>query len=491
MDAAGSPRGRVSTRALAVVAATATAVLVGVVMVQILRSGSDPGATAVTRYLPDVDADYLPKAYAAAAVLAAVLVVGLFVRRLAVGTRRALPWAAGALSALAALGPWWAVHWGAAGLAQSAYRALHVPQGIFPFWDLTLVLQSIDCAADGYDVLAPGNGCLADAAIYGPGVLWLRFVPLEAFSAGNAEWLGVAAVLLSSLLLAWLARASTGAGQVVLLLAAVGGPWQLLLERGNIDAVVLWGAAAAVILVRRWDRLWSWSVAAGVIWLLGTWKYYPFAMGLMLIPAVRLRRGWTVLAGYLLAAALFVTATWSNFAFSAESNSGMVDYREVGALGRIVVVARMIGSVVNPASLQPGDALVFAVALAAAAWGVAVALATGRSLRHPAMLAVGGSSMLLASVLLSGFGWGYKATFLLLGVPLVAALVGSRRVVVASSAITVLVLIAVASVVSWNTVLATIAATVAGAFCFGAAGACLVRPVLPGRSAQRAATSIT
>ncbi|MDP1877116.1 MAG: hypothetical protein Q8M17_06120 [Actinomycetota bacterium] len=491
MDGAGSLRGRVSTRAWALGAAAATALLVAAVVVQILRSGSDPGATAVTRYLPDIDADYLPKAYAAAAVLAAVLVVGVFVRRLAVGTGRALPWAVGALSAIAALAPWWAVHSGAAGMAQSLYRALHVPQGIIPFWDLTLVLQSVDCAADGYDVFAPGNGCLSDAAIYGPGVLWLRFVPLGAFSAAHAEWLGVAAVLLSSLLLVWLARASTGTGQVVLLVAAVGGPWQLLLERGNIDAVVLWGAVASVILVRRWDRLWAWSLAAAIIWLLGTWKYYPFAMGLMLIPALRLRRGWTVLAGYLVAAALFVAITWSNFAFSAESNSGMVDYREVGAMGRIVVVARMIGSVVNPTSLQPGDLLVYAVALAAAAWGAAVALATKRSLRHPAMLAIAGSSMLLASVLLSGFGWGYKATFLLLGVPLVAALVGSRRVVVAASAITVLALIAVVSVVSWNTVLSTIAATVAGAFCFGAAGAYLVRSVLPVRKAQRASTSMT
>ena len=59
---------------------------------------------------------------------------------------------------------------------------------------------------------------------------------------------------------------------------------ELLLERGNLDAVVLWSAVAAVILVRRWNSLWAWSIAAALIWVMGTWKYYPFAMGLMLLP---------------------------------------------------------------------------------------------------------------------------------------------------------------------------------------------------------------
>ena len=65
------------------------------------------------------------------------------------------------------------------------------------------------------------------------------------------------------------------------------------------------------------------------------------------------------------------------------------------------------------------------LALAAFAWGAAFAVALRRRHVHPAMLAVAGSSLFLASVLVAGFGWGYKAAFLLLCVPLVASTVGS------------------------------------------------------------------
>jgi hypothetical protein len=47
---------------------------------------------------------------------------------------------------------------------------------------------------------------------------------------------------------------------------------------------------ASVILVRRWDQLWAWFIAAGLIWIVGTWKYYPFALGLMLLSG-----GWMIL----------------------------------------------------------------------------------------------------------------------------------------------------------------------------------------------------
>ena len=73
------------------------------------------------------------------------------------------------------------------------------------------------------------------------------------------------------------------------------------------------------------------------------------------------------------------------------------------------------------------------------------------------MLAVAGSSVFLASVLVAGFGYGYKATFLLLGVPLVSALLARRQRIVVSSSLCIVVLIAITSVVVWNTVLATLA----------------------------------
>lgn len=460
---------RVAARRVAVAGFAVTGALVALALVQVLRSGTDPANTSAP--------GYLPIAYAAAAILLAAFLIAAFVRRVDIGLSRPFPWVIGAVSFAVSLVPWWALWSGGSDLGAAIYRGLRVPQGIIQFWDLSLVLKSVDCASWGFDVFAENNGCLADPAIYGPGMLWLRFVPFDIFSEKYATGLGVLAILASSLVLVWLARASTGIGQLVLLVAAVGGPWLLLMERGNIDAVIVWGAVAVVILVRRQDRLWAWSVAAAVIWLLGTWKYYPFAMGLMLIPVLRLRRGWLVLAGFAAAVLVFMAANWDAFRFSSQSNTNMIDYGDFVVLGRVPVVARMLGSVVGAEGLQGGDLLLYGVVLAAVVWGAAVALSTKRVLVHPAMLAVAGSTLLLASVLVAGFGWGYKAVFLLLCVPLVSALTRSSTRIVTSSSLAVLILLAITAVVVWNTVLATLAALVVAGFSLGLSGVLLVRAV--------------
>ena len=329
---------------------------------------------------------------------------------------------------------------------------------------------------------AENNGCLQDPSIYGPGVLWLRFVPFDLFSERYATGIGVAMMLISSAVLLWLARNATGLGQAVLLVAAVGGPWLLLLERGNLDALLLWTAAVTVILVRRWPHLWAWSLAAALIWLMGTWKYYPFAMGIMLLPVLRLRRGWTVLAGYAAAVAVFMVLTWDNFRFSQQSNTNMIDFGDFVVLGRVPVVARMLGTVVGAEGMQLGDLVFFALGLAAVGWGAAVAWTTHRRLVHPAMLGAAGGGLFLASVLVAGFGYGYKATFLLLGVPLVSALVRSRPPVLVSSSVVILALTGVTAVVVWNTVLATLAGVVVAGFLVGLGGVLLLRAVWPRRA---------
>jgi hypothetical protein len=87
-------------------------------------------------------------------------------------------------------------------------------------------------------------------------------------------------------------------------------------------------------------------------------------------------------------------------------------------------------------------------------------------------------------VLVAGFGWGYKAVFLLLTVPLVSRLVSSRIRVVLASGVAVLALIGVQSVVVWNTVLATSAGLIAASFSAGVAGVVLwrsIREVSPSR----------
>lgn len=464
---AGAPTASASR--LIVAGYAATAVLLALALSRVLLSLTDSANTSAP--------GYMGSAYVAVAVLLAVFVIGAFVRRADVRLGSGLPWVVGVVSMVVSLVPWWAIWSSNSALGGSIYSGLRVPQGIVQFWDLLLPMQSIDCASVGVDVYAANNGCLAEPTIYAPGVLWLQWVPFDLFSARYVTGLGVLGILVSSLALLWLARFSSGLGQIVLLVAAVGGPWLLLLERGNLDAVVIWVAVAAVILVRRWDSLWAWSVAAVLFWLMGTWKYYPFAMGLMLVPVLRLRRGWIVLGGYAVAVVVFMAATWETFRFSSASNTGMIDYSDLWTLGRVPVVARMLGTHVAAGGLQFGDVLLFLLALGAVVWGVAVGLSLGSVPWRPSMLAVAGSSMFLVSVLVAGFGWAYKAVFLLLAVPLVSGLVRSRSALVVSSSVTILLLIGVTAVVVWNVVLATLAGVVVAGFILGLSGVILLRSV--------------
>ena len=455
---------------LAAVAAGVTWALVSLSVFLVVLSVADPTNTAAQ--------GYAHLGYVALAVFLAVGVSGLVVRRVRMETSARFPWFIAGTSFLVSFVPWWGLAGGNTDLGVLIYRGLKVPQGIVQFWDLDLVMLSVDCARYGFDIYQDNNGCMQDASIYGPGMVWLRFVPFGLFSQSNVAFLGVAMIIVSSLVLLWLARQSTGLGQIVLLVAAVGVPWLLLLERGNIDAVVLWVAAAVVMATRRWNVLWVWWLAAAAIWLVGTWKYYPFVLGLLLLPALRLRRGWTVIVGFLVAAVGFVGVTWSNFRFSSSSNSAMIDFGDYVVLGRIPVVARMLGSEVG-GGVQIGDVLVVLLTVAAVAWGMSVAMASKRVRPDLGALASAGGALYLASVLIAGFGYGYKAAFLLLAVPLVSAGVGVSHRVIAGSSVAVVALLAVESVVVWNTVLVTIAGLVIAGFAVGSGVTMMLRHVQP------------
>jgi len=432
-------------------------------IVQVLRTASDPANTSAQYYVPT--------ALTALAVFVAIFGFATLVRRFDLEVSRALAWLVGIVSLAFSLIPYLFLTFGNPDTAAWLYRGLRIPQGIERFWDLALVLRSIDCSAAGVDVFAEHNGCLQDPAIYGPGMLWLKHVPFSLISFNHVLVIGVLMMVVSSLAVLWLARQSRGIGQVTLLIAALGCPWLLLLERGNVDAVLIWVAVLAVILVRRWPSLVSWSVVAALIWLMGTWKYYPFAMGLMLLPLLWVRRGWIVLAAFVVASVGFVLLTWSNFKFSMQSNSNMTDLSDYVVLGRVPVVGRMLHSEFPAHGVQYGDVLVVLVAVAALAWGAVIGFGMLRRAHathlHLSMLAAAGSAIFLASVLVGGFGYAYKAAFLLLCVPLVAAISARIGRSYAVASLTMLALIAVCSVVVWNTVLASLAGITAASFALG------------------------
>ena len=446
---------------------------VAAVLALVLLSVTDPANTSA--------AGYLPLAWSAAGVLVLVALVSAFVRRIQFNVGTGFPWVIGVLSFLVSFVPWWAISGINPDLGVLIYRGLKVPQGIMQFWDLSLVMLSVDCSRWGFDIYIDNNGCMQDASIYAPGMVWLQYIPFTIFSQANVATLGVAMIVISSLVLVWLARQSSGLGQVLLLIAAIGGPWLLLLERGNIDAVVLWAAVVAVLLVRRWSSLnpsaalWPWIVAAALMWLMGTWKYYPFALGIMLLPVLRVRHGWTVLAGYAIATLGYVIVTWQNLLFSSQSNSAMIDYGDFVVLGRVPVVARMLGTQVGAEQLQFGDVLFFVLAALAVLWGVGIGMRLRTQRPWTSMLAIAGASLYLVSILVAGFGYGYKAVFLLLAVPVVSSLMARRERFLAASGFSVLLLIGVQSVVVWNTVMVTTAGIIAAGFALGLSGSVSLR----------------
>jgi len=439
------------------------AALVFLVLVQVFRR-------------PDVPVDVLQENHAAvplvaAAVLTVIFLAAIFTRNVKIRLGRGFPWLVGCVSLAAAFVPWFFTASGRADLAMGAYRGLQVPQGWVQFWDLSATFQQIDCAGQGFNVSDVSNGC-AGGFMYGPGILWFHILPV--LLSDHVVTLGVLAMVLSSLMLVWLARSTPGVGQIVLLIAAIGAPWQLLLERGNIEAVLLWVACATIILVRRWNRLLPWAIAAAAIWFVGTWKFYPFALGVMLVPVLRLRRGWTVLVSFVVAVTLFILVQWEALQFSSAQNEQITFLGDWVALGRVPVVVRMIGGEVGT-GLGALDLILFALGFVSVAWGVAVGLCSSRRLMHPSMLAASGSCTFLAVVLVGGFGWAHKATFLLLCIPLVAELTRSPRPVLVAPASASLMLIAVASFVVVNPVLATLAGVVAAGFSLGLAGLFLAR----------------
>jgi hypothetical protein len=414
-------------------------------------------------------------AVSAALVLAVAFLLPAFVRRLDLEVTGALPWVAGGLSVLLVAVPWLAYGAGRASWAEILWRGVRIPPGLDDFWDISLVLQSVDCASYGFDVYAANNGCMQDPSIYGPGTLWLQYVPFDIFSERNAGWLGLLAVVVSSLVLVWLARISTGRGRLVLLVAAVGAPWLLLLERGNFDAFVIWSAVLLVFLTRRWNALWAWYLGAAGIWLMGTWKYYPFALGLMLLPALRLKHGWTVIVGFALAASAYVVLTWDNLVFSLASNADMPLGDDVVILGRVPLTFRMPGGDPDPWTVHLGDLFIIGAAVAALAWGAVLGGLLRRSFRAQAMLALGGSVLFLTAVLVSGFGFAYKAAFLLLTVPLLALPTRPRDRLLLYSSLATLGMVVLASTVVWNTALSTMAGIVAAAFALGLSGRLVLR----------------
>ena len=387
-------------------------------------------------------------------------------------------WLAGAITVALTLGPILLWYLGRVGLGYQISQALGVGGTPYGFGDMDVVLSWLACPREGIDPYsAQAFSCAVGPSNYGPAIFWLSPTGL---GRSAAPILGVAGAVLSALAIVWLTRQSRGLGRIVLVVASASAAWILLQERANLDAAIVWLVVLLVWLVRSRPGLWPWIAAAVPIWLLGAWKYYPFAMVLAMVPVLRVRHGWTVLAGFVALAIGYLVLMREYVSLSLASNSNLSG-GEFWGIGRDVAAAFIAGEADVVSGWGWADLLLGLVVLVALAWGWSIVGSPDPRSWKPdrplqavpmtaeSMLAISGASATLVSIGLSGFGYHYKAALLILAVPLLARFAVSPRRDVFRAGLFMLVLVIISVFVTGNLFLTSVSTLVVAAFSVGAA----------------------
>lgn len=358
--------------------------------------------------------------------------------------------------------------------ANLVYRAQQVPHNPTLFLDWTVTLRAVWCSSQGFDVSDPLNGC-AIPTYYGPGVNWLGLFGLPVSQPWFIIGTGLILSILASLAIGIVARMARGIGPVYLLVCVFSASWLLLLERGNIDVVILIVGVGIAMLLARPRPLWAWSLAAAAIWLMGTWKYFPFAFGLLLIPVVRLRRGWLVLAGFAAATAVFLVLSAASLRSNANGLLGDFVWSDFGVVRNYLQLGRVLLNSRMATHLGPMDTpwlptlIIAAVCLASLAWGLTWARPPQPAGAGRVNLALVGAAGYLTVVLIGGFGYSFKAALLLLCIPLLSSSSTSASLRVACSGNFQAILVVISCLVVSNGTLATLCGFIAASFALGAA----------------------
>jgi len=347
----------------------------------------------------------------AAFVLLLVALVPLAVSSLTIVVPRFVPWVAGIVSVVLAALLTLLIQFGLDNVAWSLYGGLKVLRAPEIFNDLAWTLRWVAC-----------EGCEADATNHGIGLLWLKPLTLGQVSGEWAIPLGFLGIIVMSLALVWLAKESLPIGRLLISLAAVSSAWLLLLDRANLDILVFLIPIAGVFLYRRSSGYWGWTVLAVLVWWVGTWKYYPFALGVILLPALRLKRGWAIIVSFVGATLLYLSLQASAIMGDLSQNASMVYIEDFPGFGRIPVIARITSEfTIGQEPLWP-NVLLLLLGLVALLWGYRVSRRVESAPIELPLMAFAGSLIFLVNTFVAGFGFGYKGAFLLLAIPLVAFL---------------------------------------------------------------------
>jgi len=346
----------------------------------------------------------------AAVVLAFVFLVPLSIRGLKMRVPNVILWIAGGMSLLVAGFLWLLVAIGQSNMAWSAYGGLQVLRARGTFQDLKYVLQWWDC---GF--------CSPEEFIYGPALAWWKWMTFGVITAEWAPGLGLALAILLTLAFIEIGRMSGNQGKLTVVAVALSPAWLLLLDRANLDAFAILILVAGAILVHRKDQLWAWSLLALGIWIFGTWKFYPFALGLALIPVLRLRRGWLVIVGFLSASvsyvAIFQQELQSGIAGNERFNFILGDFP---AYGRAMLLDRLdLSGILNSQALM-WNLVIAGIVASAAIWGGVCAGRLYEASPGVTLMAAGGSSIFLISTLIGSYGYFYKGAFLIPLIPLLS-----------------------------------------------------------------------
>lgn len=256
-----------------------------------------------------------------------------------------------------------------------------------------------------------------------------RFALLGGRLGGAAVPPNVAGPLLAALFLAtavWVLRPATRGEAVLAALGVASPPVWLLLERGNLDAVVFIVLAPGLwFLARRAPGPLALLGGSGALFVAAALKLFP---AVILVAAMAFWRGarlrWSLLLVVVFAA--WLVASLDEVALIMQKTTRGLE----PAYGRMQAGSRYVAEVITPRvpAAEAASTLSLLMRVSLVAWlaGAAIALAVGWRLRdrlvpvaseaHDRVFFWSGA-LLYAGTFLLGSNWSYRLVFLLLCVP--------------------------------------------------------------------------
>ena len=174
---------------------------------------------------------------------------------------------------------------------------------VFAHWpdrycDLGIALAFLESDYQGHPVAGPCSSA-PGALIYGKGVLWMGRLGLNRLTVADTVWLGFGLAAAFLLSLGLTLRVSRPWHALYYGLLIFSPPIFLGLERGNLDLLIFAALVVAIILTARSRD----ALGYAVLFVVGTWKYYPFVAMLGLLRPTR--RSWLYLMAVAAGAVLF------------------------------------------------------------------------------------------------------------------------------------------------------------------------------------------